>query len=138
MRWSEIPRNPPISTLRWFGIIAMSWFGAVACLAWNTSENEIEALSLVVISLLLGSVGLAAPALLRIPFVCSLIVTFPIGWFISHLVLGVVYYCLFTPLGLIFRLFGRDPLERRWDSQAVSYWKTKSLSADLRSYFCQS
>ena len=33
-----------------------------------------------------------------------------------------VYYLLVTPAGLLSRLVGRDPLARRWDRGARSYW----------------
>ena len=65
------------------------------------------------------------------------VVTFPIGWVLSHLLLGAVFYCLFTPLGLIFRLIGRDALGLR-RSVAVSYWRPKPAANDLRGYFRQS
>jgi hypothetical protein len=35
-----------------------------------------------------------------------------LGFVNSHLLLGLVFFVLFTPLGLILRVLGRDPLER--------------------------
>ena len=46
---------------------------------------------------------------------------FPIGWVVSHLLLGVVYFLVLTPIGLTLRALGRDPLERRFDQSASSY-----------------
>ena len=40
----------------------------------------------------------------------------------SAFVLGVIYYLTVTPMGVAMRLLGRDPLRRRFDSQARSYW----------------
>jgi hypothetical protein len=37
------------------------------------------------------------------------------------LLLFAVYYAVFTPVGLVTRLV-RDPLCRRWDHRADSYW----------------
>ena len=42
----------------------------------------------------------------------------PIGWTISQLILGVVYYLVITPIGLIMRLGGYDPMKRRLDRSA--------------------
>ena len=46
----------------------------------------------------------------------------PLGFTFSHLVLAAVYYGVLTPIGLVLRLAGRDPLRRRFDRQATTYW----------------
>ena len=37
----------------------------------------------------------------------------PIGWLVSHLLLIIIYYLLFTPVGLVMRLVGYDPMRRK-------------------------
>jgi hypothetical protein len=44
-----------------------------------------------------------------------------LGWFNTRLILGLVYYVVFTPAGLIRRLAG-DPLDRRLRTGAPSHW----------------
>ena len=39
----------------------------------------------------------------------------------SPVILGVVYYGVVLPYGVVLRLLGKDPLTRRWDPAAVSY-----------------
>ncbi len=39
----------------------------------------------------------------------------PIGFVISHVFLAVIYYLVITPIGLIFRLTGRDAIGRKID-----------------------
>lgn len=34
-----------------------------------------------------------------------------LGWFNSRVLLSLVYYLIVTPIGLLFRLFGNDPLK---------------------------
>lgn len=41
---------------------------------------------------------------------------------VSPLVLGVMFYGLFTPIGLVMRIAGRDAMKRRFEPQAPSYW----------------
>jgi hypothetical protein len=41
---------------------------------------------------------------------------------VSPVALGIVFYLTVLPTGLILRLFGKDPLRLRLDSQADSYW----------------
>lgn len=44
-----------------------------------------------------------------------------LGWFNTRLILGVVYYVVFTPAGLLRRLAG-DPLDRRLRTGTPSHW----------------
>ncbi len=45
-----------------------------------------------------------------------------IGWWISRLLLVLSFVLLVTPLGLIMRLVGRDPMTRTWDPESPTYW----------------
>ena len=41
-----------------------------------------------------------------------MVLAFPIGWTVSQVMLAMMFFGLFTPIGLVFRLIGRDPLHR--------------------------
>jgi hypothetical protein len=41
---------------------------------------------------------------------------------VSPLVLGLIFFGLFTPIGMAMRAFGRDAMKRRFEPQAPSYW----------------
>jgi hypothetical protein len=137
MRWSDIPRHPTTGTLRGFAAIWLVWFAGLGAAAWFVRDDRTTALGLWALALGVGPLGLAAPSLVRPVFVGAMVVTFPIGWVVSHLLLGAVFYGLFAPLGLLFRLIGRDALGLR-RSAAESYWRPKPAAEDLRSYFRQS
>jgi hypothetical protein len=62
----------------------------------------------------------------------------PIGWTVSFLLLAFVFYAILTPTGLLMRLTGRDPMERRIDRDAPTYWKRRTPVHDSRRYFRQS
>ena len=47
----------------------------------------------------------------------------------TPLVLGAVFFLVFLPAGLVMRVFGRDPLARRFDRSAASY-RTPSRRPD--------
>ena len=40
----------------------------------------------------------------------------------SPVVLGVIYFGIFTPVGLVMRAFGRDAMCRRFEPARASYW----------------
>ncbi len=48
-----------------------------------------------------------------------------IGWVNTRILLGIIFYLLFTPLGLLMRLFGKDMLNRKLDPNASTYWIDK-------------
>src|SRR5262245_7551949 len=41
---------------------------------------------------------------------------------VSPVVMGLLFYGAVTPTGLLMRLTGADPLRRRWEPKANSYW----------------
>ena len=41
---------------------------------------------------------------------------------ISPIFLGILFYLVFTPIGLFLRLLGMDPLKLKLDRNADSYW----------------
>jgi len=44
-----------------------------------------------------------------------------LGWINTRLILGVVFYGLFTPMGLVMRLLGKDAMRRKLEGDADSY-----------------
>lgn len=41
---------------------------------------------------------------------------------VSPLILGLIYFGLFTPVAMVMRLAGRDALSRRFEAAAPTYW----------------
>jgi hypothetical protein len=78
-----------------------------------------------------------APAAGKKLYVGWMLAAQPIGWTISHLVLAAVYYLVLTPIGLLMRLFGRDPMQRHFDRSATSYWVKRPTEADPSRHFRQ-
>lgn len=44
------------------------------------------------------------------------------GRVVSPLVLGIIFFGVFAPVGMVMRLFGRDALSRSFDAAKRSYW----------------
>ena len=51
---------------------------------------------------------------------------------ISPIIMGLVFYTTVTPIGLVRRLLGQDPLRLRFDSGAVTYWIERHPSGPAR------
>lgn len=51
-----------------------------------------------------------------------MIVAHFIGNTISMVVMGILFYCLFAPIGIFLRIIQKDLLHRKIDKEAKSYW----------------
>ena len=63
------------------------------------------------------------------------VLTFPLGWVTSRLLLAALYFGVFTPLGLVLRVLGRDALRLRACPKQASYWAEKPAPPDVSRYF---
>jgi hypothetical protein len=45
------------------------------------------------------------------------------GWINTRIILGIVFFILITPMGLLMRLLGKDPMQRKLDKTKTSYRK---------------
>lgn len=73
----------------------------------------------------------------RQTYVYWMVAVVPIGWTISHLLLAVVYYLVLTPIGLIMRLSGYDPMHRKPDRSMNTYWIEHEAVQSVDRYFRQ-
>jgi hypothetical protein len=48
-----------------------------------------------------------------------------LGRIVSPIALGVLFYGVFVPIGLVLRLAGKDPLRLKRDPGAASYWRPR-------------
>ncbi len=57
--------------------------------------------------------ALLYPQLLRVPNIWWWRLAGVLGWVNSRILLSLIFFVMFTPIGLVMRLFGRDSLRRR-------------------------
>lgn len=130
--------TPDRKTLGEFSEFAMFFLGMVlAPLALWRGQSGI-AVGLWSVAVGARLVGVFRPLWLKPLFVGLSVVTWPIGWVVSHLVLVLIYAMVFTPIALVFRLIGRDALQRRPDRAAESYWEPYNPGESLERYLRQS
>jgi len=41
---------------------------------------------------------------------------------VSPIVMALLFFAVVTPVGLLMRLFGKDPMQRRFEAKAETYW----------------
>ena len=137
MQWSDIPFHPDRKTLRQFAGLWLVFFGGVALWQALARGRPSLGLSIGALALVVGLAGLTRPEWVRLIYIGWMVLAFPIGWTVSQVILLILFFGLFTPIGLIFRLIGRDPLHRARHAGLESYWAAKPAPVDVRSYFKQ-
>ena len=69
--------------------------------------------------------GLLWPRALVLPNRAWLLLAEGLSFLTTRIILGLVFFLVMTPIGLVKRLFGWDPLDRR-SARSSSYWKPYS------------
>ena len=133
-----INRNPTRSQLRWFAALVFPLFWAwVGYLVYRRAGLPRVASAIAAVAVAISLVGLLSPAFMRRVWIGMMVGLSPLGWVMSHLILGVIYYLVVTPIGLALRAAGRDPLHRRFDRDAKSYWIVRARKPEVERYFRQ-
>jgi len=134
----EINWHPNRKELRNFGKIALIASALISLLLYVLKGLGIQwAAFIFSIGFIIFLGSIIFPKLTRMIYLGLILVTLPIGWVVSFILLATFYFLLLTPIGLVFRLIGRDPLRRKFDSTANSYWLTRRPPDSLDRYFHQ-
>jgi saxitoxin biosynthesis operon SxtJ-like protein len=119
-----------VAVARRFGLTVGSAFLLLgALLAWR--GKPAGAVSLAAVGALLALGGLARPVWLRPVYQAWMQVGQLLSKVTTPIILGVIYFLVITPFGLIRRLSGRDSLAR--SKRATSYWVGREGSPSDRS-----
>lgn len=134
----KINWSPARKELRSFGKIALAASVIICLLLYKFKSTPAPWLLLIFAA---GSIifltSLISLKLTRMIYLGLVLATMPIGWAVSLLVMAMFYFLLLTPLGLVFRLFGRDPLDRKFKSKRESYWQRHRSPDSIERYFRQ-
>lgn len=137
MSMIELKTDATKKELAWFGVLLAAFFGLVGLVVWRATGTPAISRYLWGAGIVLALVYYAVPPLRRPMFFGWMYAAYPIGWVVSHVILGLIFYAFLTPVGWLMRLFGYDPMERRFDRSAASYWVERERSADPARYFRQ-
>lgn len=111
------------TALRKFGITMGIAFGLIALLAMRKHAHASQYFAGV--SLLFFFCAGCIPGQLRLAHTLWMRLAFVLAWVNTRLLLAIIFYALITPIGCIMRLLGKDPLDRRIQKAAGTYWHKK-------------
>jgi hypothetical protein len=128
----SIPWSPAPRQLRQFGLLCLfvlpvaAWvggFGWPAVMAVGFSAS------------VLALTAWAQPAWIRPIFVTAMLLTMPVGLVVGELAMLTIYFGVLLPIGLCFRLIGRDALKLSMRRQAQTYWEPRSELKRAAGYY---
>jgi len=109
--------------IRQFGLtflVVFACFGGL--LLYKGNSLAYVSFGLGLLFFLLGTWG---PGTLKWLFVVWMSLALVLGYFMSRLILSILFYLVLTPIGVVTRLLGKDFLNQRLDKEAGSYWIKK-------------
>ena len=118
------------SELRRFGLTLALPLAFLATLGAWRGHTTLPAV-LAGLAAALGGLAFMAPHWLRLVHAYWMRGAEGLGWFNTRVLLGLVYFFVMTPIGIVMRLMGRDPLDRGLKDQP-SYWVERPRHGDTR------
>lgn len=91
-----------------FGVLPWLWNGSLHNWPWF-------------LALVLSAWGILGPATLRPVYTSWMRLAHVLGTVNNRLLLGIMYFTVLLPIGLVKRLFGSDSIKRHYDPSATSY-----------------
>lgn len=130
-------REPTLGELRIFGLLLAAFSLLLGALVLRRTGSWTIAIIISSAALLLCVFYHAVSAAQRMIYHAWMTAVYPIGWLISHALMAIIFYLVVTPLGLVMQLFSHDPLQRKLDRSAKSYWTPHDPRENVKRYFHQ-
>ena len=120
--------------LRHFGLLVGGIFVLIGL--WQLYREDHETVRVILLSLggVLMGFGLLAPLHLGRVYAVWMKFAFLLGWVNSRILLSIIFFLIFTPVGIVSRILGRDALDRRIDRETESYWVERSPTQSIQEH----
>jgi Saxitoxin biosynthesis operon protein SxtJ len=111
---------------RSFGFTVGGILAAIGALRWLIKDPEpFDAKPVLIIGAALVLLAAAAPRLLAVPNRLWMKLGALLARIMNPVIMALMFFAIFWPLALVFRLIGRDALRMRPDRSAGTYWITR-------------
>jgi hypothetical protein len=110
-------------TLRKFGLTMAAALLVIAGIVL-LRHKAINSVLLLVAAAFFGA-AVAIPTMLKPVYILWMRLALVLSWANTRLILLLMFYLIFTPIGLALRLIGKDLLGRRIEKGMASYWAKK-------------
>jgi predicted membrane metal-binding protein len=122
MAHEDLSRDQEVegSSDRSFGLVFAVVFLIVGC--WPLFHGELPRWWALAVAVAFAAIAMLKPALLAVPNRLWLKFGLLLAKIISPIALGILFYGVLAPIGVLMRLTGKDPLRLKLDAGAGSYW----------------
>ncbi len=107
-----------------FGIVFSIFLGIIGYINFR-KDNEITYHFIWGIAILNFVTTVTYPEAVKPIYRVALFIAHILGWINTRLLLGLIFYLLFTPISLLMKIFGKDLLDRKIDKNAPTYWNMR-------------
>ncbi len=126
---SEVSRlKTEAKDLRKFGITMAVILGILTGIILYKGSWSFPYLLVLAVGFLL--VGLIKPLLLKKVYLGWMAIAITLGFFMTRIILSILFYGMFTITGVIARLFNNDMLDQKYEAKAETYWKKHEKPQD--------
>jgi uncharacterized membrane protein len=122
--WKE-PSSRDLNVLALLFLVIPSVIGSYTAF-WKGSSNGYVWIAAGIVLALSRIIPPLFRGIYRVWFGFSIV----LGFFVSRLILTMVFWFIITPMALIMRVIGKDPMERKFDPNAGSYWRGREPTTD--------
>lgn len=139
MPFVKLNWRPDRKQLRQFGGVFLIGFVSIGLIKYLwpferfITRNETVGFWLIVVGLSVGAIGLTGTRL-ALPFYWAWLgIAYVMGNVMSRIIIAAVYYLVVTPVGILSRVAGRDPLQLK-KPESETYWRDLKFPKDAESY----
>jgi hypothetical protein len=138
-RMSDIVRynQPKQASERSFGLVLAAAFAVIAL--WPLTHGAQPRLWSLAVAVAFLAAGLLLPAVLRWPNRLWHRLGLTLGKVVAPVMMAVMFFLVFAPVGALLRLMGKDLLRLSFDRKAQTYWiarePRKSPAPTMRNQF---
>lgn len=113
-----------------FSRVMSAAFIIIALILWYYEKNYFQ--YFIIVSVLFFVIGLFAAEYLKSVYRIWMTLAVILGWFMTRVILSILYYIVITPIGLIAKLFGKKFIEKKFDRNKATYWNIRNNKEKLK------
>ena len=115
--------------IRDFGILIGFILLIIAGILFYKERESYELIILLGIAFI--GLGLGMPIILKPFYSIWMYFAVVLGWFMTRLILMILFYFILTPIGLVGKLFGQNFLGNNFNSSSKSYWNLRDSKSEI-------